>query len=177
MTSPRWPAAETIDCARLVLEPLRREHAGDLFRVLDDERLRGFIGGRPATEAELAARVTRQIRGTSSDGAQGWCNWVVRHRQTGSVIGTVQATLRTEAPERVAAEVAWVIATPQQSHGFASEAATGMARWLLANGANVLIAHVHPDHQASGRVARRIGLTPTAVVVDGETRWSTEPED
>ena len=173
VTSHQWPPAAAIGCTRLQLEPLGLEHAGELFHALDDEGLHEFIGGRPATEAEMAARVGRQVRGVSSDGAHGWCNWVVRDRQSESVVGTVQATFRQEAADRVAAEIAWVIATPHQSRGFASEAAVGMAHWLFANGANVLIAHVHPNHYASARVARRVGLRPTAVVVDGETLWST----
>jgi RimJ/RimL family protein N-acetyltransferase len=168
-----WPPAETIGCARLQLESLGLEHAGELFHALNDERLHEFTGGRPATETEMAARVSRQVHGFSSDGTQGWCNWVVRDRQTESVVGTVQATFCTKSTNRVIAEIAWVIATPHQTRGFASEAAIGMAQWLIANGANVLIAHVHPGHHASVGVARRVGLKPTAVLVDGETRWST----
>jgi len=34
---------------------------------------------------------------------------------------------------------------------------------------------VHPEHRASIRVAERLGLTATDIVVDGETRWTTAP--
>ena len=169
----QWPPAAAIGCARLQLEPLGLEHARELFHALNDEGLHEFIGRRPATEAEMAVRVSRQVRGVSSDGSQVWCNWVVREHETESVVGSVQATFRQVAPHRVVVEIAWVIAAPHQSRGFASEAAIGMAHWLFANGANVLIAHVHPNHYASVGVARRVGLKPTAVLVDGETLWST----
>ncbi|RYV52659.1 alpha/beta fold hydrolase [Pengzhenrongella frigida] len=170
-----WPVAESVETTRLVLEPLNVAHTAELVRVLDDERLHEFIGGRPATRTEMSARVARQVRGASGDGSQGWCNWVVRHRRSGSAVGTVQATIQAE-PERVVAEIAWVIASPHQLQGFASEAATGMAHWLFAHGVDVLVAHVHPDHQGSNGVARRVGLAPTAVMVDGEVCWSTAPE-
>ncbi len=45
-----------------------------------------------------------------------------------------------------------------------------MAR-LRTQGVETLVAHVHPDHQASRGVARAIGLIPTATVLDGGTRW------
>ena len=38
-------------------------------------------------------------------------------------------------------------------------------------GAKQVIAHIHPDHEASVAVARRIGMSPTGEVVDGEVRW------
>lgn len=74
----QWPLtpAAAIGCARLQMEPLGLEHARELFHALNDEGLHVFIGGHPATEAEMAARVSRQVRGVSSDGSQGWCNWV-----------------------------------------------------------------------------------------------------
>jgi len=34
-----------------------------------------------------------------------------------------------------------------------------------------LVAHIHPDHLASARVAERLGLAPTDAVQDGEVRW------
>ena len=35
-----------------------------------------------------------------------------------------------------------------------------------------MIAHIHPEHRASQRVARAVGLVPTTQVVDGEVRWA-----
>jgi hypothetical protein len=34
-----------------------------------------------------------------------------------------------------------------------------------------VVAHIHPGHLASQRVARAAGLSPTTAVFDGETRW------
>lgn len=172
MTSTNWPAAEAIETARLILEPLRVDHAAQMAPALDDERLHEFIGGQPATLEQLQERYGRQVVGRSADGTQGWCNWVVRHRGTGAVVGTVQATLHTERG-RTAAEIAWVVAVPHQGQGYASEAAAGMAGWLARHGAEVLVAHVHPEHHASIGVARALGLSPTDVIVDGEIRWTT----
>ncbi|WBB65842.1 GNAT family N-acetyltransferase [Micromonospora sp. WMMD812] len=167
-----WPAAEPIETERLVLEPLRVGHAEEMAPLLDDERLHEYVGGRPDTPEELRARYARQVAGHSPDGAQGWLNWIVRHRDTGAALGVVQATVRLDG-ERAVAELAWVVAAPQQGRGYAGEAAAGMVGWLDRQGIRALIAHVHPDHRASARVAERLGLRATDVVVDGELRWAT----
>ena len=165
-----WPAAEVIETQRLLLEPLRADHAAEMGAVLDDERLHAFIGGRPATLEELRARYIRLVAGRSADGSQGWLNWVVRHRGSGVAVGTVQATL--QGTGAMTAEVAWVIATPQQRQGYAKEAAAAMTEWLRCRGVESFVAHVHPTHEASIKVARYLGLTPTGTVEDGEVRWT-----
>jgi hypothetical protein len=45
--------AEIIETARLVLEPLRIEHAEPMAIVLADPQLHTFIGGAPATARQL----------------------------------------------------------------------------------------------------------------------------
>jgi RimJ/RimL family protein N-acetyltransferase len=47
-----------------------------------------------------------------------------------------------------------------------------MTRRLCHHGVEALVAHVHPTHEASVRVARYLGLTPTDLVEDGEIRWT-----
>jgi RimJ/RimL family protein N-acetyltransferase len=165
-----WPAAEPIHTARLTLEPLRPDHADEMAAVLGDESLHTFIGGRPATVDELRARYAAQAVGRSPDGGQGWLNWVVRRRDTGAAVGTVQATL-TAGPAGTLAELAWVIGVGHQGRGYAREAAAGAVGWLTGRGVRRFVAHVHPEHSASAGVAESVGLRPTDVLVDGEVRW------
>lgn len=161
-----------INTARLTLEPLRVDHAAELAPALDDAELHRHIGGQPATLEQLHSRYEALVMGHSPDGAQGWLNWVVRRRGTGAVVGTVQATL-DRAAGGMSAGVAWVIALPYQGQGFAGEASDGMVGWLRQQGVHRVIADIHPGHKASIGVARRLGLTATDVVVDGEVRWSS----
>jgi RimJ/RimL family protein N-acetyltransferase len=167
-----WPAATRIGTGRLILEPLRVDHAEEMAPVLDDAGLHTFIGGRPATAAELRNRYAAQVAGCSPDGTHGWLNWILRDRGTGEPVGTVQATLTRHGP-RTVAEMAWVVAVPRQRRGYAGEAASAVAGWLYRHGVDTLIAHVHPEHRASIAVAERLGMHPTGATVDGETRWST----
>jgi RimJ/RimL family protein N-acetyltransferase len=150
-------AAQPLKSERLDLEPLRIDHAAEMVDVLADTALYGFIGGQPPSEADLVARYMRQV---SHDD---WLNWIVRERGSGRVVGTVQVTMTPGT-----AELAWVISTSAQGKGYATEATRAVVESLDAD---LLIAHIHPDHAASNAVARHLGLEPTAEVKNGEVRW------
>jgi RimJ/RimL family protein N-acetyltransferase len=95
--------------------------------------------------------------------------------EDGAAVGFVQATVTGEQ-----ADVAWLVGVGWQGQSIATEAATAMVEWLGASGTRRLIAHVHPNHAVSGKVAAAIGLLPTgAVDLDGETIWEgrSHPKD
>jgi RimJ/RimL family protein N-acetyltransferase len=158
---------------RLDFEPLTADHATELAPLLDDAALHEFIGGAPMDPAALTARYARLQERRSPDGHQRWGNWVMRNRDTGAAVGTVQVTLPTGGPAAGLAEVAWVVSPPAQGHGYAKEAAIGLVTLLRESGWAVE-AHIHPGHLASQHVAHAAGLTPTEVSVDGEIRWVSE---
>jgi RimJ/RimL family protein N-acetyltransferase len=162
---------QPLQSVRLDLEPLRVEHAAEAAVVFDDERLHRYTGGSPAGEEELRRRYAQQVSGRSSDGRELWLNWMVRHRVSGALVGTVQATVRHQPGGVGTAELAWTVATHHQRRGYAQEAAGTMVTWLRTCGVDRFVAHVHPGHPASIGVARALGLTPTATVIDGEIRW------
>ncbi|HWG27567.1 GNAT family N-acetyltransferase [Actinospica sp.] len=175
--------AETIETVRLVLEPLRIEHAEPMALVLDDPRLHDFIGGAPASAPQLRSQYSRMLAGPS-DPAESWCNWVIRFRENHQLTGTVQATISPDPdpdpdadpdPDPDAdgrrAEIAYVIGAAWQRRGIATEATTALVDWLTGQSIHAVIAHIHPDHRASAAVATAAGLTPTAELHDGEIRW------
>jgi len=161
--------SSTIITRRLSLVPLQVADAEDLASVLGDRRLHEFIGGQPATIAELRERYARLVAG-SSDPDEVWLNWVVRRRSDTQPIGTIQATL-TSRDGQSTANVAWVVGVDWQNQGFASEAARALIEWLRQHGADEVMACIHPDHQASAVVATRAGLRPTDEKRDGEQVW------
>jgi RimJ/RimL family protein N-acetyltransferase len=156
----------------LTLEPLRIDHADEMVSVLDDESLYEFTGGRPETLDELRDRYARQVVGHSPDGAQGWLNWIVRLRASGSVIGTMQATVE-DVSGAFAAELAWVIGSRNQGSGFGKEAAAAMLGWLREQQVRSFTAHIRPDHAASIAVAQHLGLSSTHEMIDGEILWAS----
>ncbi|WP_103535049.1 GNAT family N-acetyltransferase [Streptomyces sp. SM11] len=153
--------------ARLDALPLDPAYAEEMAVVLADPALYVFTGGGPPDPAALRARYERQCDG-SPDPGELWWNWVLRVGEDGSLAGYVQATVR--GPR---AEISWVIGTPWQGRGYASEAAKGLAAHLASAGSvRELVAHIHPDHAASKAVAAAAGLRPTGEWEDGEMRWA-----
>jgi hypothetical protein len=96
--------AEPVSTGRLVLVPLRAEHADEMAAVLAAPDLYAFTGGSAPTPQALRARYERMICG-SPDPAVSWCNWVIQLRDPGCLTGTVQATITTR--DEPIAEVAW----------------------------------------------------------------------
>ncbi|GAB3433755.1 GNAT family N-acetyltransferase [Flindersiella endophytica] len=162
--------AEAIGTARLDLEPLLVEHAGEMAGVLSDPALHAFIGGEPATPQALHERYERLAAG-SPDPDVAWLNWVIRLREADCLTGTVQATVSPSGADGLTAEIAWVVGTPWQGRGIATEAARGLVDWLRRQPVRTVIAHVHPGHHASAAVAAAAGLESTGRLHDGEVRW------
>jgi len=155
--------ATRFETARLALLPLEVRYAEEMVGVLAAPEIYAFTGGEPPTAETLAARYERQTKGPDTPGEY-WLNWVLQQDDT--LIGFVQATVTEDE-----AEIAWVVGTAWQGHGYAKEAAVGLVTWLEAHGVRRIVAHVHPDHAASAAVTAAAGLTRTEVMQDGEFRW------
>ncbi|MER7406424.1 GNAT family N-acetyltransferase [Streptomyces sp. NPDC000070] len=161
--------AQAISTRRLDLLPLRVEHAEEMATVLSDPALHTFIGGTPDSPQALRSRYGRMSAG-SPDPAVSWLNWVIRLRDTSCLTGMVQATVSPSGHGSVA-EIAWVVGTPWQGGGIATEAARELVAWLSRQPVHTVIAHIHPEHRASAAVAAAAGLTPTDERHEGEIRW------
>lgn len=164
-----------IATARLDLVPLGPANAAaladEMVEVLSGPGLYAFIGGAPPTRAELRDRYARLAAGPAADGSEEWWNWIMRRRDPAVAVGTVQATITGGG---ALAEIAWVVGTAWQGRGFASEAARALVGWLDRRGVRVIIACVHPRHQASAAVAERAGLRATGEFRDSERVWRRE---
>ncbi|MER5851482.1 GNAT family N-acetyltransferase [Streptomyces sp. NPDC002012] len=159
---------EPFTTARLDALPLRVAYADEMSAVLDDPALHTYTGGAPETADELRARYARQSAGSPDPGV-GWWNWVLRVRDEGCLAGYVQATVNEQDAE---AEIAWVVGTRWQGLGYAKEAAVGLVAHLAGvREVRTVVAHIHPDHDASAAVAAAAGLVPTEEWCDGERRW------
>ena len=159
--------SEELRTARLVLTPLAVSDAMAMVDVLADPALYRYTGGTPPTVDELERRYESQVAGSGRDDEL-WHNWIIRLGDDGLPIGLVQATV-TGAE----ADVAWIVGTTWQGLGYAKEAVAAMCGWLVGIGAELLAAHIHPNHLASQAVAVSVGLTRTGQSdEDGEEIWS-----
>lgn len=150
------------------LRPLAVSDAQEMVDVLSSPRLYVFTGGEPPDEAGLRRRYVTQTRGRSADGSQRWLNFIVTLEPDGQAIGYVQATI-PQAPEPT--EIAWVIGEPWQGKGYAHTAVKLLASELRRMGVADVVAHIHPEHVASQRVAKHLAMSLTDMAVDGEARW------
>jgi RimJ/RimL family protein N-acetyltransferase len=152
---------------RLELIPLGREHAEDLFTVLSDRTLYEYTGGAPpASVADLRDRYAGLESRHSPDRAELWLNWALSEAATGTSVGWLQATVNARY-----ADLAWLVGTPWQRRGYATEAVRALVIWLRGAGVSVVRANVHPLHTASQRVAANAGLLRTSETIDGEDVW------
>jgi RimJ/RimL family protein N-acetyltransferase len=150
----------------LRLDPLAVSDAAEMVGVLAAPELYAVTGGEPPTLAELTERYRRQVVGGSADGREEWLNWLVRVDD--EAVGFVQATV-TDGSR---ASIAWVIGLAWQGHGYATAAASAMVAQLRTRGVTDVRASIAPGHEASERVASRIGLVATERVdEDGERLW------
>ncbi len=154
--------------ARLRLNLIVQTDAEELFQVLDDPALHRFTGGAPLRLEELRQRIATWDHRQSPDGDEVWLNWTVRMAATAAVVGYVQASVTGHV-----AVIAYVIGSAYSGQGFASEATLAMCRVLRQRlFVEELVAHIHPLHQTSQHVARRVGLIWTGFSdAEGEEIW------
>lgn len=165
------PVDASIVTARLILEPLRVDHADEMVDVLAPPALYEFDGGEPPTLESLRARYESQTAGSGRPD-EVWRNWIIRAASDGRAIGYVQADISEGVTE-----LAWVVGVEHQGAGYATEATIGMRDQLALEGSTLFQALIHPAHTASQAVAQRIGMTRTGTVDDdGEEQWLTPVE-
>ena len=166
--------AWTLQSDRLVLSPMVRDDAGELFGLRRDPVLYRFTGGvAPASVDDVRERIRLREGRRSPDGDELWLNWTLRLRSSGQAVGYVQAGVREGR-----ADLAWVVGVPFQNRGYATEAGRRATAWIREHcGVSELRAAIHPDHAASCRVAAHIGLRPSGELTDeGEQLWTTRQE-
>ncbi|NPD68419.1 GNAT family N-acetyltransferase [Lichenicola cladoniae] len=126
---PRFPPP--LRTVRLTLEPLRVGHADEMFEGLADPALYRFMADQPPADLdELQARYRQIATGRSPDGADLWCNWIIRRDIDGRCLGLVQATL-ADGGDTGTALIGYMIFPPFWRQGIATEAITGMLGCLF----------------------------------------------
>jgi len=165
--------AASIETPRLLLEPLRADHAEAFFPALQqDEALYQWISmPKPESLDALTERWRRiETSRMSPDGAYAWPIWAVRRKSDGQYIGRVDA----EISSSLAAEnLGFYFFSTFCGQGYASEAAAAAVAELSARGVHRFVATVTVGNVASGRVLQKLGfkfsrILPGNDVIRGE---------
>jgi len=161
----------TLETERLLLDPMVERDSHALFALLTDPEIHVFTGGCPPPSFDhVRAKIRRRESRRSPEGDELWLNWTLRLKADRSVVGYVQAGVTHGR-----ADLAWVVGVPFQRRGYASEASRRVLRWLRDDlDVHEVRANIHPEHVASRRVARNIGLLKSGERTDeGEEVWRT----
>ncbi len=166
---------DALETARLTLEPLRPDHAAALYPGLRDGSLYRFIPqDPPASIARLEERYRRVSTRRSPDGQEAWLNWALRLRDTTEYVGTLEATVH---PINTAT-VAYLLFTPHQRRGYASEGLTALLGLLFDGyGVDAVAAEIDTRNAPSIALVERLGFARTAThVVADHFKGATSDE-
>ncbi|GAA2056817.1 GNAT family N-acetyltransferase [Williamsia deligens] len=161
--------------SRLTLAPVGEQDVDDFVALVIRPELYVVIGGAPADHGEARGRVERWLAG-SPDPRHLWINHVVRHRDTGSLIGHCQGTITTDddagAPDCV---VGYTVHPDHHGQGVATEMMRAFVDVITSEfHPRRFVAHIAPGHEASEHVAAALGLFPTGRLDDaGERIWAS----
>ncbi len=109
-----------IKTERLILLPLKANHAAEMFAGLSDVPSYDFTPDIPYQDvATLEERYRRLERRRSPDGQEAWLNWVISSAATREFLGYIQFTVR---PLEQRALVAYFVFAAHRRQGIASEA-------------------------------------------------------
>jgi ribosomal-protein-alanine N-acetyltransferase len=151
---------------RLLLEPLKEQHADFLFDGLSDEALYKFIPQEPpADNAHLKERFMRLAKGTSPYGNEHWLNWAVKEKYGEQYVGLIEATVNSEK----VAHLAYFIFRQFWQSGYATEACARAIQHLFGEiGCRCIRAEVDTRNQSSIKLLTKLGFVQVALIEDAD---------
>ncbi len=141
------------------LEPLRPEHAEDIFASLSDPDAYRFISDEPpGSVEELRERYSRQVVGYSTDRREVWCNWIIRDDRSLEALGYTQATIKDRS-----ALLGYHLAPRFWQRGIGARAVDKTIRLIFERGdVDRVIALVDTRNAASVALLKRHGFALVA---------------
>jgi ribosomal-protein-alanine N-acetyltransferase len=146
-----------IETARLSLRPLREDDAEELSRIFSDPAVVLYSGGQSPTLDQVRQGIRQHISEYYRD--RGYGLLAAELKDTGAIVGRI-GFLETEIDATGDAELHYHLAPDAWGNGLATEAARAVLEWGLDEvGLDRVVAVIHPENQASRRVAEKCGLT------------------
>jgi len=152
-----------IATARLVLEPVRADHAEALYAGLQDPRIYAWISAAPPRSAE---RLRQRWPASFRDGDVIDLAWVAMRTVDGACIGKLDAEVLARG---VATNVGYLFFPAFWGQGYASEAVRALAAHLARAGVHRQRATVTVGNDASCRVLERAGFARRRVLAGNDT--------
>jgi RimJ/RimL family protein N-acetyltransferase len=151
----------TLRSPNLLLEPVLKSHARELYRLFGDSRLHEFVAFEMPTFARQKKRCEQWARRRSADGSKLWLNWVARENARELVVGHFQVVLKSD----FSASVGYLVGHEFQGRGFATEAMRAIFVFLRETfDVRKISAVTDSENIASHRLAKRLGMAQSEVI-------------
>ena len=152
---PAGAGTNSIETSRLVLRELTAAQVASLLELLAAGGTSArCVPGYPLAGTGFAARHFTER--TPDELRFGFGLYVVERRSDGLAVGDIGFH---RPPTDGATEIGFGLAESARGHGYATEAATGLTRWALAEpGVTRIVARTDPDNRASQHVLTRTGF-------------------
>jgi len=156
---------EPVGSQRLVLEPLRPDHAEALYAGLQDRRIYEWIPLAPPRSVErLRERLTNALREREGDEIS--LAWAALRTADGACVGKLDAEVLARG---IATNIGYMFFPPHWGQGYASEAVRALADHLAAAGVREQRATVTVGNEASCRVLERAGFMRKRIIAGNDT--------
>jgi RimJ/RimL family protein N-acetyltransferase len=152
----------TLQTPRLRLRRHRLDDFEPATAMWGDPAVTRHVGGRPFTREEVWARLMRYVGHWA---LLGYGYWAIEEKATGRFVGEAGFAdfKRDMEPPLNMPELGWVLAPEAQGRGYATEAAGAAVNWGDGHFGSVrIVALIHPENEASIRVARKLGFEEAA---------------
>jgi len=151
-----------LEAGDLVLYPLRKSHADELYAPLQDPRIYSFIPEEPPESLDaLRRRYAFLENGKNADESEYWLNWVVYLTGQSEPLGTVQATVRPGAN----ADIAFVFLPQYWGLGLAKRATRAMVNYVFDQfGIKYVTANIDTRNKRSIRMVEASGMECTDTI-------------
>jgi RimJ/RimL family protein N-acetyltransferase len=155
-----------IETERLLLRPPRADDLDAVAEAIGDAEVMRFIGnGETGDVDDAAAQIESMQRGWTEDG---FGRFIVVRREDDAAIGRVgplawdprvwRSGIRAEIGDDAEIELGWTLVRSAWGRGYATEAGAAARDWILREiRPRRLISLIHPENDASLRVANKLG--------------------
>jgi len=156
-----------LETERLLLGPLSKDDLDEFARFVADPETMRYIGGGGTRTAEQAQITLERMIGSFE--TRGYGQLGIERREDGAFLGRCGLlvwdaetwTITEDDDGPVEIEVGYLLGRDYWGGGYATEAATAVRDWAIAELAlQRLIALIYPKNVRSIRVAEKLGMEP-----------------
>jgi ribosomal-protein-alanine N-acetyltransferase len=154
-----------VETDRLVLEPVLKAHAAEMFLLQSDPSLYTFIPQNPLSLEDLEIRYEKWQARRSPLGNELWLNWIARRKTDSRVIGHFQAGVELTGD----ATVAYTVGKEFQKQGYAYESLEAVVRLLEgALSSRKIKAWVDTRNEPSIELLKKLGFSQTQTLPNAD---------